>query len=160
MMRTATSPLQIQWRYEICRCDLRRIKRLARATITEETGNLIVEDSDISMEDYETNDVEASQSTHTLIPLVKTPENNVLISYKAQLIRSIVRQRKTIWDALTEDGTVTPSHKEEHDTAKKLYYRMVKKVVTAVKKELGGAGHQDEAQSLVGRVFNIEKSQL
>jgi hypothetical protein len=140
---------------EVCRCDLRRIKRLARATITEETGDLNNEDSDISMEDYETNDVEASQSIYTLIPLVKTPGNNVLISYKAQLIRSIVRQRKTIRDALTEDGTVTPSHKEEHDAAMKLYYRMVKKVVTAVKKELGGAGHQDEAQSLVGRVFNM-----
>jgi hypothetical protein len=149
---------------EICRCDLRRIKRLSRATTTEETGetgDLNDEDSDISMEDYETNDVEASQSTCTLIPPVKTPENNVLISYKAQLdIRSIVRQRKIIRDALTENGTVKPSHKEEHDAAMKLYNRMVKKVVTAVKKGLGGAGDQDEAQSLVGWVFNIEKSQL
>jgi acetyl-CoA carboxylase alpha subunit len=113
------------------------------------------------MKDYETNDMGASESTYTVILLVETPEGKVLISYTAQLdIRSIVRQREIIRDVLTEDGTVKPVYKEEHDAAMRLYNRMVKKVVTAMKKELGGARHRDEAQSLMGRVFNIEKSQL
>jgi hypothetical protein len=83
-----------------------------------------------------------------------TDDVTALVSFDAQaLARRILRESLAMQDLLDDQGIVSKDNKKRYDSAKKLRKMAYGRLMTIIKKKLGGS--EEDASALMERYFDI-----
>jgi hypothetical protein len=119
-------------------------------------ADIDTEFKEIEENEDNSDDEESSGSTDFVFSILMVDNGNARVSFEAQvLIRSILRELLSMQELMDEqgEGEVSKDNQKAYNAAKKAYQKAYGKLMTIVKKKLGGS--EEDARALMERYFGI-----